>query len=120
MNNRKRLTIIAVLVCLPVFATALALPVFADSPITVSASGRPPAGDAEIRQCIIERLASSPSLKDQGLSASVSGGAATLSGIAKNPGSKGAATNIAKKCGATSVVNNITISPDYKPAKKKM
>ena len=99
------------IVCLMAFAAAFTLSVSAD---TASKS------DAEIQQCIAERLASSPSLKDQGLSASVSGGAATLSGTAKNPGSKGAATNIAKKCGATSVVNKITISADYKPPKRKM
>lgn len=120
MNNRKSLSIFAVLVCLLAFATALTLPVAADSPSIIPAPETSFRGDAEIRQCIVDRLAASPSLKEQGLSASVSGGAATLSGTAKNPGSKGAATNIAKKCGASSVVNNITISPDYKPAKKKM
>lgn len=74
--------------------------------------------DSEIQQCISERLAASPALKDQGLTSAVSNGVATLSGMARNPGSKGTATRIAKKCGATSVNNNITISPAYKPAKK--
>ena len=74
--------------------------------------------DSEIQQCISERLSASPSLKDQGFTASVSNGVATLTGTARNPGSKGAATNIAKKCGATTVSNKIEISPSYKPAKK--
>jgi len=73
--------------------------------------------DPEIRQCISERFSNSPGIKDQGFSAVVSNGGATLTGTAKNPGSKGAATQIAKKCGATTVTNNITISPDYKPVK---
>ena len=74
--------------------------------------------DPEIQQCISDRLAASPSLKDQGLSSSVSSGAATLTGTARNPGSKGAATRIAKKCGAATVTNNITISASYKPPKR--
>jgi osmotically-inducible protein OsmY len=97
-------------------AAAFCLPVNADA--TITAVKGPVKGDAEIQQCISERLAASPSLKAQGITAAVSNGAATLTGTAKNPGSKGAATNVAKRCGATRVVNNITISPDYKPAKK--
>ena len=65
--------------------------------------------------------------KSQGFSAKVSGGEATLTGNANNAGSKGAATGIAKRCGATKVTNNITSpavskpkkSGDAKPAEKK-
>ncbi|MEP7272541.1 MAG: BON domain-containing protein [Acidobacteriota bacterium] len=73
--------------------------------------------DTEIQQCIAERLAASPALKDQGLTASVSNGVAILTGVARNPGSKGNATRIAKKCGATTVTNNISISPAFKQKK---
>ena len=67
--------------------------------------------DATIQKCINDKFAASESLKTQGLSASVSGGVATLTGQAKNGGSKGAATNIAKGCGAKCVANQITIAP---------
>ena len=70
--------------------------------------------DGTIQKCINDKFATDPSLKSQGLSASVSGGVASLTGTAKNAGSKGAATNIAKRCGAKSVTNNITVAP--KPA----
>jgi osmotically-inducible protein OsmY len=77
------------------------------------ANASQPADDAAIQKCVSDKFAASPSLKDQGLSVSVSGGVATLSGKAKNSGSKGAATNIAKSCGAKSVTNQITIAgPD--------
>jgi hypothetical protein len=75
--------------------------------------------DADIQQCIAEKLAASPALKDQGFVAAVSNGAVTLTGVARNPGSKGNATRIAKKCGATTVNNNITISPSFKATTKK-
>src|SRR5438128_7119127 len=61
--------------------------------------------DAGIQKCISEKLAAAPSLKSQGFTVSVSGGVATLTGNAKNAGSKGSATMIAKRCGAQSVVN---------------
>jgi phage tail sheath gpL-like len=67
----------------------------ADEPTT-------PSTDSEIQQCIAAKLAASPALKDQGFTATVSNGAVTLTGVARNPGSKGNATRIAKKCGATS------------------
>jgi Predicted periplasmic or secreted lipoprotein len=67
--------------------------------------------DATIQKCISDKFAASESLKTQGLSATVSGGVATLTGQAKNAGSKGAATNVAKGCGAKSVTNQITIAP---------
>ena len=75
--------------------------------------------DADIQQCIAGKLAASPALKDQGFIAAVSNGVVTLTGVARNPGSKGNATRIAKKCGATTVNNNITISPSFKAATKK-
>jgi len=72
--------------------------------------------DDTIQKCINDKFASSPSLKTQGFSAAVSHGVATLTGVAKDAGSKGAATNIAKKCGAKNVTNSITISATAKPS----
>ena len=69
-----------------------------------------PLDDGAIQKCITDRFAAAPSLKTQGFSATVSQGVATLTGAAKDAGSKGAATNIAKKCGAKSVTNNITVA----------
>jgi osmotically-inducible protein OsmY len=103
---RRTILIVCQLVLLAVFS----LNAQADASLAKS--------DGEIQQCISDRLAASPSLKDQGLSASVSNGVATLTGTARNPGSKGAVTRIARKCGAATVTNNITISASYKPAKK--
>src|SRR6266545_4909996 len=107
---RKTILIVCQLVLLAVFSLN------ARARETIDASAAK--SDSEIQQCISDRLAASPSLKDQGLSSSVSNGAATLTGTARNPGSKGAATRIAKKCGATTVINNITISASYKPPKR--
>ena len=98
------------IVCQLVLAAITLTSVLAETPRT----------DAEIRQCISDRFLNSPGLKDQKFSVEVSGGVATLSGIAANPGKKGGATQVAKKCGATSVTNNITISPEFKSGKKKM
>ncbi|MBP6821603.1 MAG: BON domain-containing protein [Acidobacteria bacterium] len=85
-----------------------------------------PKNDGEIQKCIADKLAKSEKLSTQGFSATVSGGEATLIGKANNAGSKGAATKIAKSCGATKVTNNITSPPvsrkksgDEKPAEKK-
>ncbi len=78
-----------------------------------------PKSDAEIQKCIADKFATSEKLKSQGFSASVSGGVATLTGNAANAGSKGAATRIAKSCGATSVTNNITAPPVAKPKKEE-
>jgi len=103
---RRTILIVCQLVLLAVFS------------LNARADTSPGKSDGEIQQCISDRLAASPSLKDQGLSASVSNGVATLTGTARNPGSKGAVTRIAKKCGAATVTNNITISASYKPAKK--
>lgn len=82
-----------------------------------------PKTDAEIQKCISDKFANSDKLKSQGFSATVSSGEATLTGTAQNAGSKGAATRIAKSCGASKVTNNITapaIPKQSKPAEKKM
>lgn len=78
-----------------------------------------PKTDAEIEQCIKDRLAKAPKLKDQGFSVSVSGGVATFTGTAKNSGSKGGVSSIAKACHATKVVNNITVPASTKPKTSK-
>jgi osmotically-inducible protein OsmY len=80
----------------------------------------PPTGDADIQKCITDKLASSEKLKPQGFSATVNAGVATLTGNAANPGSKGAATNIAKRCGAKSVTNTITVPAGSGPPRKKV
>jgi osmotically-inducible protein OsmY len=76
-----------------------------------------PTDDAGIQKCIAEHLAASAKLKDQGFIAVVSNGEATLTGTAKNVGSKGAATRIAKSCGAKKVANNITTPAPPPPPK---
>lgn len=86
-----------------------------------------PKGDADIQKCITDKLAKSEKLSTQGFSAAVSNGEATLTGNANNAGSKGAATKMAKSCGASKVTNNITSPPvskskksdDAKPKEKK-
>ena len=75
-----------------------------------SAKPTAPKDDAGIQKCISDKLAASASLKTQGITAAVSNGSATLTGKVKNAGSKGAATNIAKSCGAKTVNNNIAIN----------
>ncbi|MBO0722135.1 MAG: BON domain-containing protein [Blastocatellia bacterium] len=79
-------------------------------------TGAAPKSDSDIQSCITEKLAAAPKLKDQGLSAAVSGGVATFTGTAKNAGSKGGVANIAKACGANKVVNNITVESAPKAA----
>ncbi len=76
-----------------------------------------PKSDADIQKCITDKFAAAEKLKSQGFSATVSNGEATLTGTANNAGSKGAATKIAKSCGATKVTNNISSPPVSKPAK---
>jgi len=93
-----------------IFVFALSIQVFAQNSNSSPGKNKPPMDDTAIQACITTKLAASPSLKSQNLSVSVAGGIATLSGNVKNAGSKGAATNIAKSCGAKSVVNNITIA----------
>lgn len=76
-----------------------------------------PQSDGDIQQCITDKLAKSEKLKSQSFSSAVSSGVVTLTGNATNAGSKGAATGIAKRCGATKVVNNIT-APAVKKSEK--
>jgi hypothetical protein len=64
--------------------------------------------DSEIRQCIEDRLTSSEKLGSQGFSIKVNNQEATLTGTARNSGSKGAVTRIARTCGAVKVTNLIT------------
>jgi osmotically-inducible protein OsmY len=78
-----------------------------------------PTSDPDIQKCIADKFANSEKLKSQGFTAAVSGGVATLTGKAANAASKGAATRIAKSCGAKEVTNNIEAPPVAKPAKKK-
>jgi osmotically-inducible protein OsmY len=72
--------------------------------------------DSEIQSCISAKLTTAPKIKDQGFSVSVSGGAATFTGTAKNSGSKGGVGSIAKSCGARQVVNHITVESAPKTA----
>jgi osmotically-inducible protein OsmY len=76
-----------------------------------------PKSDSEIQKCIMDKFSNSEKLKPQGFNASVSNGEAKLTGTAQNVGSKGAATRIARNCGAKSVTNNIT-APNI-PRQKK-
>ncbi len=78
-----------------------------------------PKGDDEIQKCITDSFAKGASLKEQKLSVKVSGGVATISGVAKNQGSKGAASRIAKKCGAREVKNEATVENVTRPKKKE-
>lgn len=84
----------------------------AKKPVTAA-----PKSDAEIQKCIVDKFAAGEKLKSQGFSATVASGEATLTGTANNAGSKGAATKIAKSCGATKVTNKIASPPVSKPAK---
>jgi len=93
-----------------IFVSALTVQFFAQGNNNSPQKTAPPKDDSAIQTCISNKLAASTSLKDQNFSVSVASGVATLSGTAKNAGSKGAATNVAKGCGAKSVVNNITVA----------
>ena len=74
--------------------------------------------DAEIQKCILDGMAASASLKEQKLEATVSDGKVTITGAARNPGSKGAATRMAKRCGAKEVKNEATVENPIRPKKK--
>lgn len=76
-----------------------------------------PTTDADIQKCISDSFANGEKMKNYGLSASVSGGVATLTGTVPNGGAKGNATSTAKRCGAKSVTNNITVTPKEKKTK---
>jgi osmotically-inducible protein OsmY len=77
-----------------------------------------PKSDDEIQKCIDDKFANAPSMKDKKPSVSVSGAVATITGEAKNGGTKGAATKMAKSCGAKEVKNDMTVAAGAKPAKK--
>ena len=74
-----------------------------------------PKSDAEVQTCINDKFKVSTSVKNG--SATVSSGAATLTGDASSGGAKGGATRSAKACGAKSVVNNIVVPLKPKAAK---
>ena len=108
------------------FVLALTISAFAQGGDTMKSSGKSaakkpatttPKSDAEIQKCILDKFSAGEKLKSQGFSAKVSTGEAILTGTANNAGSKGAATKIAKSCGATKVTNNISSPPVSKPAK---
>lgn len=85
------------------------------------AAKKPAAGktDPEIQSCIQTRMASSAKIKSEGFNVSVSGGVATFTGATSNSGTKGGVSGMAKACGASKVVNNITYQkPAAKPAAK--
>ena len=73
-----------------------------------------PTSDADIQKCIQDKFANSPSMKDNPPKVSVSGGIATITGEAKNGGQKGAASRLAKLCGAKEVKNEMTMAPKMK------
>ena len=119
--RKKLITLLSGLALTAMFAfTAVAQP----TPPAKTAAAKPaktkpaPKTDAEIQQCITEKLAASAKLKDQGLSATVVGGVATFVGEAKDGSSKGGVANIAKACGAKKTVNNITVAAKPKPTPK--
>ncbi len=71
--------------------------------------------DAGIQQCIEGRLAKTKMAKE-GFQVSVNDGTATFSGSTKDAGHKGGVSGLSTKCGAKSVVNNISI--EGKPMKE--
>jgi osmotically-inducible protein OsmY len=71
-----------------------------------------PKSDAEVQTCINDKFKASTSIKNG--NATVSSGAATLTGEASSGSAKGGATRSAKACGAKTVVNNITVPPKPK------
>ena len=115
---KRILTILSFVLAITVFAFAQGGDTMkSSSKSTAKKPAAAPKSDADIQKCITDKLASAEKLKSQGFSATVSNGEATLTGTANNAGSKGAATKIAKSCGATKVTNNISSPPVSKPAK---
>ena len=115
-------------ICTLLFVTLLAVNGFAQDmekkasdkvTKTAKAKAPKPTTDPEIQKCIQDKFASAPSLKDKLPTVSVSGGVATITGEAKNGGTKGGATRIAKSCGAKDVKNDMTVVASSKPAKEK-
>lgn len=79
-----------------------------------------PTTDADIQKCIEEKFTNAASMKDKKAGVSVSGGVATITGEAKNGGTKGGATKMAKACGAKEVKNQMTVpAMAKKPVEKK-
>lgn len=76
-----------------------------------------PKTDADIQKCIADKFAASKTITNG--AAAVANGEATLTGEAKSGGAKGGATKSAKKCGAKTVVNNMTTPPKPAPAAAK-
>jgi osmotically-inducible protein OsmY len=76
-----------------------------------------PKSDEEIQKCITDGIAASAILKNRGLAATVANGEATLTGEAKSRGNKNAAANVARRCGAKKVVNDIAIPGPPPPPK---
>lgn len=79
-----------------------------------SAAPAAPKSDAEVQTCINDKFKASTTIKNG--NATVSGGAAVLTGDASSGGAKGGATRSAKACGAKTVTNNITVPPKPKKA----
>lgn len=71
-----------------------------------------PKSDAEVQTCMNDKFKVSKTIKNG--NATVSSGAATLTGDATSGGAKGGATRSAKACGAKTVTNNITVPPKPK------
>lgn len=76
-----------------------------------------PKSDPEIQTCINDKFKVSTSIKNG--NATVSGGAATLTGEASSGGAKGGATRSAQACGAKPVTNNMTVTPKPKAPKSE-
>lgn len=84
-----------------------------DKPAKPAATPKP---DADIQKCITDKFAASKNITNG--AAAVANAEATLTGEAKNPGTKSGATKTAKNCGAKKVVNNMTTAkPEPAPAK---
>jgi osmotically-inducible protein OsmY len=79
-----------------------------------AAASTAPKSDAEVQTCMNDKFKDSKTIKNG--NATVSGGAATLTGDASSGGAKGGATRSAKACGAKTVTNNITVPPKPKKA----
>lgn len=76
------------------------------------------AADVDVQKCITDKLGNSK-LKDDGITAKVNGGEATLEGNVKVSAHKGNASQIAKNCGAQKVTNNIIVPSKPAPTPKK-
>src|SRR5262245_53392948 len=74
---------------------------------TAKASASAPRSDADIQKCISDKFASLKTIEAG--TATVSNREVTLTGEAKSAGAKGGATRAAKSCGASRIINSITI-----------